>query len=63
LQSTSEFIVIQKPIFVSGKVDVGTKRAPRMDKTAPIAEFMTPLPHPVGSEQTKGPSSARKVSL
>jgi acetoin utilization protein AcuB len=23
-----------------------------MDKTAPIAEFMTPIPHTVGSEQT-----------
>lgn len=28
----------------------GTAR--RMDKTAPIAEYMTPLPHTVGSEQT-----------
>jgi hypothetical protein len=34
-----------------------------MDKTAPIAEFMTPIPHTVGSEQTKGPSSERKVFL
>jgi acetoin utilization protein AcuB len=30
--------------------DCGT--ALRMDKTAPIAEYMTPLPHTVGSEQT-----------
>lgn len=28
----------------------GTAR--RMDKTAPIAEYMTPIPHTVGSEQT-----------
>ena len=30
--------------------DCGT--APHMDKTAPIADFMTAIPHTVGSEQT-----------
>ena len=30
--------------------DCGT--APRMDKNAPIAEYMTAMPHTVGSEQT-----------
>lgn len=30
--------------------DCGTAR--HMDKTAPIAEYMTPIPHTVGSEQT-----------
>jgi acetoin utilization protein AcuB len=31
-------------------LDCGT--GPRMDKTAPIAEYMTAIPHTVGSEQT-----------
>ena len=35
---------------VAGKPDCGTAR--NMDKTAPIADFMTPMPHTVGSEQT-----------
>ena len=35
---------------VASKPDCGT--APDMDKTAPIADFMTPMPHTVGSEQT-----------
>ena len=35
---------------VASKPDCGT--ASGMDKTAPIADFMTPMPHTVGSEQT-----------
>ncbi len=31
---------------------LGRGTAHGMDKTAPIAEFMTPIPHTVGSEQT-----------
>ena len=35
---------------VASKPDCGTGSG--MDKTAPIADFMTPMPHTVGSEQT-----------
>jgi acetoin utilization protein AcuB len=40
----------QPTLGVAEPADCGT--APRMDKTAPIAQYMTPMPHTVGSEQT-----------
>ena len=40
----------QPTLGVAEPADCGT--AQRMDKTAPIAQYMTPMPHTVGSEQT-----------